>query len=169
MARGTCSSCGRPVYVGRSSLPEPICHPCRRQAWGLPPDGRVKELQVASRQPRPRLSQCRRCDGPVPAGRRAYCSPECARRNRRQTKRPSAHARGYGRQHELLRLRLLPQAYGQDCHLCGAVMLQDQELHLDHTPDRAGYRGMAHAWCNNRDGLQRAQEALRRKRLGVGA
>lgn len=72
------------------------------------------------------------------------------------TRKPkgSTAARGYGYGHERLRKALLPSAYGQPCHHCGQTMLRSQALDLDHTPDRSGYRGMAHASCNRRDGAR---------------
>jgi Recombination endonuclease VII. len=61
-------------------------------------------------------------------------------------------ARGYGHRHQQLRRALLPYAYGQDCPHCGLTMTPGQALDLDHTDDRRGYRGMAHASCNRRAG-----------------
>ncbi len=43
------------------------------------------------------------------------------------------------------------------CHFCGDPMTPDMDLDLDHTPDRSGYRGLAHADCNRRDGQARRQ------------
>jgi hypothetical protein len=59
---------------------------------------------------------------------------------------------GYGRRHHELRLRLLPKAYGTPCVRCGRTMEHGQDLDLDHTDDRAGYRGFAHAFCNRSAG-----------------
>ena len=78
----------------------------------------------------------------------------------------STQDRGYGREHQQLRARLLPLAYGTDCHLCGEVMLNGQDLHLDHTEDRLGYRGMAHAACNRAEGARRGGRQFRAKMLG---
>lgn len=58
----------------------------------------------------------------------------------------------YGRRHQLTRAALLPLAYGTPCHFCGKLMRPGQELHLDHTADAKGYRGMVHAECNLADG-----------------
>lgn len=163
-----CVDCGELRPRGRGSRPvdQVRCQACRRRAWGLRPDEKVGDHKVTGRKSvRPRYTQCRKCDSPIPDGRVAYCSPMCARKRARLPK-ASTSARGYGSRHQRLRAQLLPLAYGQDCHLCGSVMLPDQELHLDHTPDRTSYRGFAHAWCNSRDGLRRAQEAIRKKRLG---
>jgi hypothetical protein len=70
-------------------------------------------------------------------------------------------ARGYGHQHQQLRRALLPFAYGQTCHHCGNTMLPGQALDLDHTDDRTGYRGMAHATCNRRAGARKANQRSR--------
>jgi hypothetical protein len=64
----------------------------------------------------------------------------------------STTARGYGYQHQQLRRALLPYAYGKDCPRCGHTMQRGQQLDLDHTDDRAGYKGMAHATCNRSAG-----------------
>ena len=66
--------------------------------------------------------------------------------------------RGYGYEHQKLRAALLPYAYGKPCPhidtdpLCPGLMQPGQDLDLDHTDDRAAYRGMAHASCNRRAG-----------------
>ncbi len=78
-------------------------------------------------------------------------------------KKRSATQRGYGVQHQRTRARLIARAYGQLCGLCGQVMEPGQDLDLDHTPDRTGYRGMAHASCNRSDGARRGN-AMRAKR-----
>jgi hypothetical protein len=62
----------------------------------------------------------------------------------------STTARGYGARHQELRRRLLPTAIGRPCSRCGQPMLAGQALDLDHTDDRRGYRGFAHAECNRR-------------------
>lgn len=74
--------------------------------------------------------------------------------------RGTRQQRGYDATHDALRAELLPDAYGQRCHLCGERMWPHEELALDHTEDRTGYRGIAHASCNARDGAQRGN-ALR--------
>lgn len=73
----------------------------------------------------------------------------------------STTARGYGYDHQKLRRALLPYAYGTPCPhygidpLCTGLMQPGQHLDLDHTDDRAGYRGMAHATCNRRAGARK--------------
>lgn len=74
--------------------------------------------------------------------------------------------RGYGYEHQRIRKALLAEAFGQPCHHCGHPMLPGQALDLDHTGDRTGYRGFAHASCNRRDGAKRGN-ARRRRSQGL--
>jgi hypothetical protein len=67
----------------------------------------------------------------------------------------STKARGYGAEHQRLRAKLLPSAYGQPCTRCGKPMLPGQALHFDHTEDRTGYLGFAHAACNRKAGARK--------------
>lgn len=60
---------------------------------------------------------------------------------------------------------MLPFAYGQACIHCGQPMLAGQELHLDHTVDGLGYRGMVHKFCNLSEGGRRGGRP--RKQGGV--
>lgn len=76
----------------------------------------------------------------------------------------STTARGYGTEHQKLRAKLLPLAYGTPCSRCGQPMLQGQTLHFDHTDDRTNYLGFSHAACNLKAG---AQKAARLSRQGV--
>ena len=71
---------------------------------------------------------------------------------------------GYGWHHKQAREQLLPYAYGRLCHFCQAPMMPGQQLDLDHTPDRTGYRGMTHAHCNRADGARKVNAAKRDKR-----
>ncbi|MDF9718095.1 endonuclease domain-containing protein [Nocardioides sp. ChNu-99] len=77
--------------------------------------------------------------------------------HRRQVdrERGSATARGYGYTHTQLSKRMRAEAIGMTCHFCKEVMVAGQDLALDHTPDRAGYRGVVHLSCNARDGALR--------------
>ena len=74
--------------------------------------------------------------------------------------------RRYGYRHAQIRKALLPDAYWSPCPHCGGTMLPGQALDLDHTADGVGYRGMAHATCNRREGARRGN-AARRPRGGV--
>lgn len=60
----------------------------------------------------------------------------------------------YGPEQKRLRRALLPDAYGRPCPRCGRPMLPGQPLDLDHTDDRGGYLGMAHARCNRAAGAR---------------
>lgn len=72
---------------------------------------------------------------------------------------------GYGGPHQAIRRAGKPYAYGTPCGRCGELMMPGQPIDLDHTDDRAGYRGFAHARCNRRAGgrLGAARLAEQRK------
>jgi len=70
----------------------------------------------------------------------------------------TTNARGYGKAHRDLRERIGQRQVDRGnarCVLCGERILPGSDWHLDHTPDRAGYRGPAHASCNSADGGRR--------------
>jgi hypothetical protein len=46
-------------------------------------------------------------------------------------------------------------------------MRPGQELHLDHSPDGLGYRGMVHAFCNMSEGGRRGAATIHAARGGV--
>lgn len=46
----------------------------------------------------------------------------------------------------------------------GGLIPPDGEWHLDHTPDRRGYRGVAHAKCNTSEGARRGNARRGRRR-----
>ena len=73
----------------------------------------------------------------------------------------------YGTRHQKVRAAMLPFAYGRPCVHCGQPMLAGQELHLDHTPDGVGYRGMVHKFCNESEGGRRGAAKRHGKRGGV--
>ncbi len=172
----TCASCGIGMVRGANSRPqgEATCRPCQRRAHGLGPDERVNDTRRPGKLAAKR-GDCHWCKRPVPTrGKRwKYCCDDCfvaARRTRGfgVAAKSSAHARGYGTAHQKLRAELLPYAYGTDCVLCGDVMEEGEDLHLDHTEDRSDYRGFAHARCNVRDGARRAAQAARLRRVREG-
>lgn len=167
----TCASCNKSMWRSHSSLPagRARCLTCRRAAHGLQPHERVNDAKAAARRA---PSDCQHCKAPVPTGSRRwkYCSDGCFRRarNARGSGKPSASARGYGYAHQKLRRELLPLAYGTDCHLCGEVMNEGDRLHLDHTEDRSGYRGIVHDVCNVLEGARRGGQRARQARLERG-
>ena len=65
----------------------------------------------------------------------------------------------YGAQHRALRQALLPLAPGSPCTRCGRTLTVDDLVDLDHTDDRTGYLGWAHASCNRRAGAIRGNKA----------
>lgn len=70
----------------------------------------------------------------------------------------STNARGYGKAHRDIRERTWArrvQTGTTRCCLCGELIRPGAPWHLDHTPDRQGYRGAAHASCNSSDGAKR--------------
>ncbi|WP_406168900.1 hypothetical protein [Streptomyces sp. NBC_00996] len=75
----------------------------------------------------------------------------------------STAAAGYGYAHQALRRALLPDAYGKPCPRCGLPMLRGQSLDLDHTDDRSGYNGMAHASCNRAAGARKRNARQNRR------
>jgi hypothetical protein len=64
--------------------------------------------------------------------------------------RPSRQARGYGRDHDRERRRWVGRIRrgGVTCARCGQPIAPDDDWHLDHRDDRAGYLGPSHARCN---------------------
>lgn len=159
--KSACSCCQQPMWRGKGSLPEGqgVCLACRRLAPKNP-------------KPLPTEKTCPVCSVVFTANAcRTYCSDACFLRNRYRrgggTPSPARVARrkDYGTAHRKLREELLPQAVGQPCQHCGVTMQASDDLHLDHTEDRTGYRGIVHAACNRLDGARRGGEAFRRKVL----
>lgn len=62
-------------------------------------------------------------------------------------------------QHRKARAALLDAFQpGDPCCLCGHPMYPPTRyLHADHDPTTGGYRGLAHARCNVRDGARRGR------------
>lgn len=77
-----------------------------------------------------------------------------------EAKRGNSNQRGYGAAHQAMRAHLNRdmQSIGATCVLCGQRINPGEPWHLDHAPDRSGYRGPAHASCNTSDGGRRAHE-----------
>lgn len=94
----------------------------------------------------------------------------------RWARKGSTTARGYGRPHQAERKRRLA-AYkpGDPCAHCGQPMtywplsVARRYLDLPHTADRSGYLpGLAHRYCNRRDG-QRVTTAILHAKRGTVA
>lgn len=73
----------------------------------------------------------------------------------------------YGHRHRQIRRALLASAYGRPCLHCGELMLPGQRLHLDHTSDGRGYRGIVHGPCNESDGARKGNRQRTRRTGGV--
>ena|SRR6185437_5022035 len=86
--------------------------------------------------------------------------------------------RGYGRPHQFLReQRLAAYRPGDPCAHCGSPItwplpltkIARQYIDLPHTADRSGYLpGLAHRYCNRRDG-QRVTTAILHAKRGTVA
>jgi hypothetical protein len=73
----------------------------------------------------------------------------------------NTNARGYGADHKRARAAALAQLERDGIGICcigGEPIYPGQRLHLDHTPDRSGYRGLACASHNVRDGARRGRD-----------
>jgi hypothetical protein len=70
----------------------------------------------------------------------------------------STTARGYGNDHAKARKAALAAYQPTDpCCLCGRSLgTNTRGIHLDHHP-HGGYRGLAHARCNVKDGARRGR------------
>lgn len=77
----------------------------------------------------------------------------------------SSTARGYGKAHREARaIAAVLVASGQaTCCLCREPIAADAQFDLDHTPDRTGYRGVAHPSCNRSDGARRQKRQTARR------
>ena len=66
--------------------------------------------------------------------------------------KPSRHLRGYGSTHDARRRQVKPLVDSGNavCSRCGNPISPREQWHLDHTDDRQGYLGVAHAYCNLR-------------------
>ena len=78
-------------------------------------------------------------------------------------------ARGYGAAHRQERARWAPivAAGGAVCARCGGLILPGSRWDLDHTPDRTGYNGPAHRYCNRAAGARTGNANRRRRRAVV--
>lgn len=62
----------------------------------------------------------------------------------------AARAKSYNHAHRTLRRKLAShvEAGLTRCSICHQQIKRGEQWDLDHTPDRTGYRGPAHAVCN---------------------
>lgn len=80
----------------------------------------------------------------------------------------STTARGYDHRHRRIRQALLAALVpGTPCPHCQRPMHPDQHLDLDHTDDRRGYRGLAHASCNRAAGAKKRNAMRNRPAIPV--
>ena len=159
-----CRTCGRPMWRSGTSLPQgkATCLPCRRAA----------AAQREAEKPKPVLGvrECAICGQTFEQrqAKQVYCSAKCreSRRNWTYAKKVSASARGYGAAHAKERRRWKPivERGEATCCICGYAIDPGTSWHLDHTEDRTGYRGVAHAECNIRDGARRGARVSNRTR-----
>ncbi|MGQ0465503.1 MAG: hypothetical protein ACT4QG_09300 [Sporichthyaceae bacterium] len=70
----------------------------------------------------------------------------------------------YGRAHQILREALVAKMNGKPCVRCGHPLRTGDAVDLDHTDDRGGYLGLAHAACNRRAGARKGNR-LRNLRI----
>jgi hypothetical protein len=86
------------------------------------------------------------------------------------TSRPASAARGYGSDHTKARAVYMAQLQRDGVGVCciGGEPIypwMGRSLHLDHTPDRTGYRGLACATHNRQDGAKRGRARQTASRL----
>lgn len=80
----------------------------------------------------------------------------------------SSTARGYDAAHRKARAAYLAQLDAAGVGVCcigGEPIYPGQALHLDHTPDRQSYRGLACARHNKQDGARRGRARQTSSRL----
>ena len=145
----TCSLCGKDVWLSRTSAPVQTCMECKRANPKAKPKHATQQRA------------CLGCGEPFQtrASNHVYCSKSCRPFN--FGRRPPATTRGYGTEHRQLRARwksLIESVGWAPCCLCDEVIEASEPWHLDHNPERDGYRGIAHAMCNLRDGAKRGRE-----------
>jgi hypothetical protein len=162
----TCEECGQ-SYSGVSTT----CLPCRMKGTAKRASRR-REAKRADRTERTYgQAECPICRVVFVRhqAQQVYCSASC-RESRRNwsygTKAASAEERGYGKAHRAERARWKPIVDGGQaaCCICGRWIEPGTKWHLDHTEDRSGYRGVAHAQCNLRDGARRGARRTNARR-----
>jgi hypothetical protein len=82
--------------------------------------------------------------------------------------RPPPDQRGYGKAHREARAAAIAKLKRDGVGICcigGEPIYPGQALHLDHTPDRQSYRGLACARHNRSDGARRGRARQNATRL----
>jgi hypothetical protein len=183
--RGTCSRCGKIIQVGRRSVPEPVCHPCRRERNHAPPQPATCPVCTTEFLPTRRKGR---------VATQVYCSRNCASsrtwrylppevrvkirqqlppmpRKRRPRPPGSTTAGGWGSQHQRIRAQWAPIVASGQAFCAQPVCLYRSRWippgtawDLGHTQDRTGWIGPTHALCNRREGGIRGNKSPRRRR-----
>lgn len=142
-AKVTCCDCGKALQGGGIRLPqgEGRCAACRR----------ARRTLTA-----PPVIPCVTCGRMFEAPRKTakYCNTECSPWSKRT---PALRPRSDTARHKQIRraFTILIEQGGELCCLCSEAIQPDDKWDLDHTADREGYRGAAHASCNRREGALR--------------
>lgn len=157
-----CAECGELMWRGTGSLPEgqATCWSCRRAAPEYQPQ------YVSTWTPESRI--CPVCGVGFTQERygQKYCRPMC-RARRKGTWKPSTKTtteRGYGAAHQRERRKWadIVNAGFAVCSRCDQPIQPGTQWHLDHTDDRTGYLGPAHAVCNLREAGRKVHRLARR-------
>lgn len=173
----SCARCGKAIRNKKGSLPpgRSTCQSCRRvireQRKADRQAALIERREAAARRralPKPvkilAPKVCPVCKETFVPWRttQVYCTPEHRElRAHKSGPKSSPASRGYGAAHNRERAKWKPrvEAGHATCCLCGEPIKPGSKWHLDHTPDRSGYRGVAHASCNTSDGATRGNRA----------
>lgn len=157
-----CVACGKLLERGGNSGGRPpnqrLCLTCHRAAARAAADAR----RVPDER---RTVTCPVCRDDFQQKRKdqRYCCRGCRELSpNRFLRMPKASkaVRGYGAEHRAARssaLAALTAAGEGVCCIGGEPIYPGDDLHLDHTPDRKAYRGLACAHHNRLDGAQRGR------------
>lgn len=97
------------------------------------------------------MRSCRKCGAATWSPHSPFCLQH---RPSLEVRRPQARADrkscGYGAVHKMQRERYgrLVRAGKATCVRCGLPIAPSASWHLDHSPDRSGWLGPAHSFCN---------------------
>ena len=110
-----------------------------------------------------KVRMCAKCGvEPASSARHHYCDA-CRPPRKAGGKLAKTDERGYGSSHvrERKRWGRVVKAGNANCSRCGGPIDPNEEWHLDHTDDRLGYLGPAHARCNVAAAAQNRRPARR--------